>query len=797
MKSKVSGLDWLRLAVVGVVFVLLFWLFGEVWGALLWAYVAGVILFRIDNRPAGYVALGLLTLTPIALSLKLDELAEAFAVNVYYLLCIMVFSEIWSNHKLSWPWLENFLDRGISWVVNWLSKIKDWVWITGVGVVSLVLVSGRYFIKSEMPHNSFLDMGGMVVLSDVWEQFSSGWFYQFGRAWNILTSNWAVLYTEFLGWVAGDFYLGIKIHQFLSIVVAAVGVILLWRSIMPKLENRIAAISAQVLVALIYALNPFYLSILNGVVEFGVAYSLLPWIVWAWLRILARSEVKWWENVLRIIVLGVLVAFATLVSGITLVFTNVLPLLVIMLGMALVNIESKRELLRRGILFGAVWMVVGLMGLHVLVPTFFGYRQADGILDDSQTEERIVPFVKDYYSPTFEELMYLQNKEGIVSEEIGYDLRSVPLDNRLIWVFWVSLAMGAIFWFKRNSYILPIWLGSGLAGYLALGYSNSWLYKVLNEYFPYFWGLRTPGRFMMIFALGVSVLGAVIWYYLADYARSRVWRLASVSAFGLALVVFLISARYQAVQMYTFRTIPSIDYHMDGVEKAKKILDELNPNMEYRILDLTRDDDGSWNHTRVMSEGQRYLNDFEKVLINYPAKDWASVLSDYNVKYIVTTSYDDYCDDRFEGGVYNNRNLVSCYLLQRRDGFERVNSTVEGYTIYEVKDVKSYVSGEGIEQNFSYNPIVKTGDEKQKVRVAEMYSPQFRWTCGGGIEVESSPEEGGLVQAARLPANSECKFGYHKSWGVLVADWIFYALFGASVFGIGILIVGRVVVRRR
>ena len=350
MKSKISGLDWLRLAVVGVVFVLLFWSFGEVWGALLWAYVAGVILFRIDNRPAGYVALGLLTLTPIALSLKLDELAEAFAVNVYYLLCIMVFSEIWSNHKLSWPWLENFLDGIMSWVVRWVSKIKDWMWIAGFGLAGLVLVSGRYFVKSEIPHNSFLDMGGMVVLSDVWEQFSSGWFYQFGRAWNILTSNWAVLDTEFLSWIAGDLYLGIKIHQFNSIVIAGIGAIVLYRAIMPKLENRIAGISGQILVALVYALNPFFLSVLSGVIEFGVAYSLLPWIVLAWLRILHRNEVKWWENVLRIIVLGVLVAFATLVSGITLVFTNVLPLLVIMLGMALVNIESKRELLRRGIL---------------------------------------------------------------------------------------------------------------------------------------------------------------------------------------------------------------------------------------------------------------------------------------------------------------------------------------------------------------------------------------------------------------------------------------------------------------
>jgi hypothetical protein len=791
MKSKVSGLDWLRLAVVGLVFGFLFWSFGEVWGALLWAYVAGVILFRIDNRSAGFLALGLLTLTPIALSLKLDELAEAFAVNVYYLLCIMVFSEIWNNHKLAWPWLENILDRRISWVVKWLSQIKDWVWVAGFSLISLVLVSGRYFVKSEIPHNSFLDMGGMVVLSDVWEQFSSGWFYQFGRAWNVLTSNWAVLDTEFLSWIAGDFYLGIKIHQFNSIVIAGIGAIVLYLAIMPKLENRIAGISGQILVALVYALNPFYLSVLNGVVEFGVAYSLLPWIVWAWLRIIRRSEVKWWENVLRIIILGVLLAFATLVSGITLVFTNVLPLMVIMLGMALVDIKSRKELIRRGISFVSVWLVVGLMGLHVLVPTFFGYRQADGILDESQTEERIVPFVKDYYSPTFEELFYLQNKEGIVSEEIGYDLQSVPLDNRLIWLFWVSLAVGAILWIKRNKYILPLWLGSGLAGYLALGYSNSWLYRVLNEYFPYFWGLRTPGRFMMIFALGGSILGGMIWYYIANEFKSRSWRLSLAFAGALALILVLISVRYQAVQMYTFRTIPSMDYHMNGVERAKKILDELNPNMEYRIMDLTRDDDGSWNHTRVMSTGQRFFNEFDKVLINYPAKDWAKILRDYNVKYIIFSGYDDYCEDRFE----NDKNFISCLLLQKRDGLNRVTSTVEGYSIYEVNNVKSYISGEGITQDFSYNPIVKTGAEKQKVRVAEIYSPQFKWTCNGDRVVESNSEKDGLIQASILPANSECKFGYHKSWSVLVADWIFYGLLGVTGI-VGIWTVGRVVVRR-
>jgi hypothetical protein len=575
-------------------------------------------------------------------------------------------------------------------------------------------------------------------------------------------------------------------------VLAAVGVIMLWRALLPKLEGRVAVISSQILVALVYALNPFYLSVLNGVVEFGVAYTLLPWIIFAWLKLLKSSDLKWWEIVLRVIIIGAMLAFATLVSGITLVFTNVLPLMVIMVGMALVNLKSRVELLKRGVLFISVWAVVGLMGLHVLVPTFFGFRQSAGILDESQTEERVVPFVKDYYSPNIEELLFLQNKEGIVSEEIGYSLRDVPLENRLIWLFWVSLGTVSIIWFKKNRYILPLWLGSGLAGYLALGYSRSWLYRVLNEYFPYFWGLRTPGRFMMVFALGVAVLGGLVWYYIISEAKTRSWRLGSVSAFVFVLVVLLVSARYQGSTMYTFWTVPSMDYHMEGVERAKKILDELNPNMEYRILDLSRDDDGSWNHTRVMSADQRYFNDFDKVLVNYPASDWVKILQDYNVRYIVMSSYDDYCDDRFE----NDRNLVSCYLLQRRDGLSRVTSTVEGYAVYEVEGVKSYISGENIAEKFSYAPVVKTGDEKQKVRVAEIYSPQFRWTCNGDKVVESSPEKDGLVQASILPVNSECEFGYYKAWSVRGADWIFYGLFGMAVVG-GLWSLGRVFVKRR
>jgi hypothetical protein len=777
MKSGITGLDWVKLAIVIVVFGITFILLGSIWSALIWAYIGAVILFRLDGKYAGYVAITFLVLAPIALSLKLDKLAEAFAVNVFYLMCIMVFSEIWSGQRWRWQGLENLLDSIGHWTHKQITKIPNYIWIMGLLGISLVYVSGKYFFKEAIPHNSFLDMGGAVVHFDVFRMFGIGWFYQFGFAWNILTSNWAVLYTHTLSLLAGDFYLGIKIHQLISIGVAAVGIIKLMRVVLPQATKNTLGIGVQILATLIYILNPFYLSVLNGVVEFGIAYALLPWIVndWIWLM---RHKPNWFGLIHRTLVLGIIVALSTLISGITMVFTNIIPLIIIMLGIALIDYKSPRELMRRLGLFSSVWVIVILAGLHMLVPTFFGYRANTGLLDESQTQERIVPFVKDYYSPTIAEIGYLQNKEGIVSGEIGYSLKSIPLDNRIIWLIWTSFGIVSILWMRRNKYILPIWLGSGIAGYLALGYSQSWLYRVLNEYFPYFWGLRTPGRFMMVFVLGVAMLGALTWYYVVTEMKSKQWRMLGLFSIPIFLIMILVSARYQSLKMYTFYTVPSLNVHYPGIDRAKKIVDNLNPNQEYRILDLTRDDDGAWNHTRAMSINQRVFNNFDKVLLQHSVPKWIPVLRENNVKYIVTTSYDNYCDDRFQ----DDKNLVSCYLLERRAELNLVNSTVEGYRIYEVPDVKEYVSGDKVEVGFSYNPTIRTGDDERNVNVAEVYSPQFKWTCGEKT-IDTKSKTNGLTQSAILPANSECKFGYHKSRSVVVAETISYGLILLAILG--------------
>jgi hypothetical protein len=777
MKSEITGLDWVKLAIIVAVFSFVFLFLGSIWSALIWAYIGAVILFRLDGKYAGYGAITFLILAPISLSLKLDKLAEALAVNVYYLLCIMVFSEIWSGQRWRWQGLENLLDSIGKWVERQITKAPNYMWIIGILVLSLIFVSGKYFFKEGIPHNSFLDMGAGVVHLDVFVTFWIGWFYQFGFAWNILTSNWALLYTNILSFLAGDFYLGIKIHQLLSIGIAAVGIIKLMRAILPQVTKSSLGIGAQILATLIYVLNPFYLSVLNGVVEFGIAYALLPWIIndWIWLM---RHKPNWFGLIHRTLVLGIIVALSTLISGITMVFTNVIPLVIIMLGIALIEYKSPRELLRRLGLFLGVWSIVVLAGLHMLVPTFFGYRANTGLLDESQTQERIVPFVKDYYSPTIAEIGYLQNKEGIVSGEIGYLLKSIPLDNRIIWLIWTSFGIVSILWLRRNKYILPIWLGSGIAGYLALGYSQSWLYRVLNESFPYFWGLRTPGRFMMVFVLGVAILGALTWYYVVTEMKAKQWRMLGLFSIPVFLIMILVSARYQALDMYTFYTVPSIEAHYPGFERAKKLVDNLNPSQEYRILDLTRDDDGAWNHTRAMAIDQRVFNNFEKILPQYSVPEWVPILRENNVKYIVTTSYDNYCDDRFN----EKKNLVACYLLERRAELKWVNSTVEGYRIYEVPEVQEYVSGDEVKAKFSYNPIVRTGDKDQNVNVAEVYNPQFKWDCGDKI-INTKPERNGLTQSAILPANSECEFGYHKARSVVISEIISYGLIILAILG--------------
>lgn len=782
MESNISGLDWFRLMLLILFFGLSFFALGSIWLALLWTYIGAVIVFRLDGKYAGYGALILLILTPIALSLELNELAEVFAVNVFYLMCIMVFSGIWSGQKWRWKWLNQILDRMGQWLTSQAIKVPSLMWVLVILGLALLLVSGRYFIKGDIPHNSFLDMGGGVVHFDVLKIFGIGWFYQLGFAWNILVSNWAVLYTYTLAFLAGDFYLGIKIHQLLSIILAAWGIMVLWRTIAPSIESKITGVSAQILVALVYILNPFYLSVLNGVVEFGIAYSLLPWIIWGWIMII-QSKASRQGLLLRILILGVVLSFATLVSGITMVFTNVIPLAIIMLGIAGYGIVSRQELWRRIILFCSIWGVVVLVGLHMLVPTFFGYRDNEMLLDESQVQERVVPFVKDFYSPTLIELGYLQNKEGIVSEEIGYDIQSIPLDNRIIWLIWVSLGVVSILWIKKNKYILPFWLGSGIAGYLALGYSQSWLYRVLNEVFPYFWGLRTPGRFMMVFILGIALLGGLTWYYVTHEIRTKQWRIIGIVSVPLFVLMIIISARYQGLQMFTFWTVSSIDHHYPGFDRAKKIVDDLNPNQDYRILDLTRDDDGSWNHTRAMAVDQRIFNNFDQVLLQYSVPEWIEILRENNVKYIVTTSYDNYCDDRFE----NDKNLVSCYLLQRRGELTPVTTTIDGYRIYEVPEVQEYVSGDGIEASFSYAPVVQAGDKDVTVQVAEQYTPQFKWMCNN-TSIQTQPERNGLIQSAILPANSECTFGYYKARNVLIAEIISYGLMVIAIGG-GIWIV--------
>ena len=777
MKSEITGLDWVKLAIVLAVFVITFLLLGSIWSALIWAYIGVVILFRLDSKYAGYGAITFLILAPIALIFQAESSAELFAVNVFYLMCIMVFSEIWSGQRCRWQGLENFLEKAGNWTHKQITKIPNYIWIIGILGISLVYVSGKYFFKDAIPHNSFLDMGGGVVHLDAFLTFWIGWFYQFGFAWNILTSNWAVLYTHILSFLAGDFYLGIKIHQLISIGIAAVGIIKLMRVVLPQATKNTFGIGVQILATLIYILNPFYLSVLNGVVEFGIAYALLPWIVndWIWLM---RHKPNWFGLIHRTLVLGIIVALSTLISGITMVFSNIIPLIIIMLGIALIDYKSQRELMRRLGLFSGVWIIVCLLGLHMLMPTFFGYRANTGLLDESQTKERIVPFVKDYYSPTITELVYLQNKEGIVSGEIGYSLTSIPLDNRIIWLIWTSFGIISILWFRRNNYILPLWIGSGIAGYLALGYSKSWLYRVLNEYFPYFWGLRTPGRFMMIFALGIAILGGLTWYYVVSEMKAKQWRMVGLFSVPVFLIMILVSARYQGLKMYTFYTVPSMEAHYPGIDRAKKLIDELNSNQEYRILDLTRDDDGSWNHTRTMAIDQRVFNNFEKILPQYSVPEWVPILQENNVKYIVTTSYDNYCDDRFK----EKRNLVACYLLERKSELKWVKSTIEGYRIYEVPEVQEYISGDEVVATFSYNPIVKTGDKEQNINIAEVYNPQFKWACGDKT-INTKSELNGLTQSAILPANSECKFGYHKARNVVIAEIISYGLIILAILG--------------
>jgi hypothetical protein len=747
----------------------------------LWSFV-----FVFESRISSGVALIFLVLCLVFLILENQSTAEVMAVYVFYFLVITVFTQIRESAIL-----EQVIQQNHKWLYQTflgpLEKITQIKLLYVVGSVilgSFVLITGRYFVDDGLSHNFFLDLGEMMYFHGQGSvAYMTGWNWDWSQPFNYLSGNILSFLVSLLAWIKLSILT--KMFQLGCIAVSGLGSFLVFGKLVQSDEsNRKLDFYLGLLVSLVYIFNPFYFSVLSGVWGYTLAYALIPWVVFLWILILEDS-VKRYQKWITVLTLGAVLSFATLNGGVLLLFTNGIGLGVLMLALLFANQKSKNDLIHKSFVFGLVWILSGMGALYYLAPTMWGYKVGGDILQGSQVEERVSPFVKDFYSPTLTEIVFLQNKEGIVSGEIGYRLENIPLHKKIFYGIFGIIALGSIVLVRRKSKILPFWVTMILSGYLALGYSSSYLYRLLNDTLPYFWGLRTPGRFMMVMVFCVAILVGLAIRQAWGYAKNSKGTKILVAVSIILFLGGVYNARHFGAIMYTFRSVSGIDSHIPGASVAQDKLKSLIPNQEYRLLDLSRDDDGSWHHTRVLSKGQRIFYGFEEYLDQVPKEEWLDVLTDFNVKYVVTTSFGDYCDDKKD-----KKNRVACLFGELEDVIP-LAVTEKGYVFWEIPNVRAYASSERLSKDFDKNLQWETKSKDDEVLVAEKYSPYFQWVCDGEKQIATQcKDESCLVQKATLPANSTCQFRYIKPFWMQGAEWISYTTLLSGVVGGIFLLVG-------
>jgi len=615
-------------------------------------------------------------------------------------------------------------------------------------------------------------------LADLW----SGWSYDFSFAFNYVTSNSNFFIVKIISLVTRGFFSAIKLMQLIFIISSFIGIIKLFQYLTKFKPKQIFEYLILFLIGIIYSFNPFFLVVLSGVLEFSLAYASLPWIVYLWLRLINNEYKNFFTRTYMIILLGVLVSLTTITGSVLMTFTNGIPLLMFFVSSYLISFKGKFNLagfIRKTELALFIGIITGFVAVHFLVPTFFGYRTNNDFVSDNTVNERTEPFVKDYYAPTLFEIINFQNKEGIVSDELGYDIKSITIGTNFIWpIVSVIGALGILLVWK-NWYLLGIWLMGGISFWLSLGYSQSWLYRLLNEKLPYFWGLRTPGRFMMTFILAITILFGYVIYFLYNNFKWKFSKHIIIAGVIIMSLAGFFSARvYSKGILKTFITVPNLAYHYPGMNEIQDYMASINPDQKYRILDLTQDDDGSWLHTRFLIKDQRSFQQFNLILDKMSNKERLNYLREYNVRYVITSDFQDYCSDSKDN---TNRSKITCELL-KDNKMKFVHTTSDWhYTVWEIKDTKSYLHSDNYNQDFSRNLIINT-DESEEVIVAEPYSPQFEFICEKNGTIKPTIHRDNM-QKFDLPEGDRCVYTYSKTNLHILAELLSYGILVFTVLG--------------
>lgn len=501
------------------------------------------------------------------------------------------------------------------------------------------------YIRHGIPAVFFSDLGNVIypTFANLGEK---NLLLTYLRGWNDMLSfpfYWANANLNFVGplffFFVKDIWLRVKLVQVLQIILAAMFAYLLsWRIATNK---KIAIISA-----LLYATTPLFFSMLNGHNSLAWSYVLLPLLIF----FIEKTVVD--KKMYLALFTGILFSLATFISALQFVYYIGIPVffyLVIRAGIQLVW-EVKTNFRLAQIKYVLLAGVVSLtFAGFFLVPTFFESQPYTRL--DKESTERKSDFVTNFYTPTVKDAIRLQSKEQMVSAEFGYTLDAMP--NRFTrFYFFISLlaltsmgiALAKKIKLSAPFHYWPFFLAGAVSFILSFG-KYTFFYRLLNNYLPYFWTIRTPSRFLIFYALLVSIFASLAMWKFLDWLFSEIKKQSAILIIKSSALVFiaaliLYNAIFFGQTLWTFKTLKTMDEHYPDVSAVQKELSKLDSRNEYRVLDLVVEKDGNPHHLKAYSSGHRTLANTHDVLWRFKDdKNLARILGLLNVKYVLTAPW--------------------------------------------------------------------------------------------------------------------------------------------------------------
>lgn len=466
------------------------------------------------------------------------------------------------------------------------------------------------------------------------------------RGWNDMLSlpfYWANANLNFIGpllfFFVKDIWLKIQLVQGLQMIVAALCMyILSWRIF----SNRNIAVTS----ALCYATTPLFFSMLNGHNSLTWSYVLLPLIIF----FIEKTVVD--KKTYLALCTGILLSVATFISGLQFVYYIGIPVFVYFIIRAGIQLIPDVKVSFHFVQVKYI-LLVGVVSLtfagFFLVPTFFEFQPYTGL--DKERAARKDAFVTNFYTPTLQEVAGLQSKEQIVSAEFGYEVDTLPKRFMRFYIFISLLALASIgiVLAKKIKFSHPFhywpFLAAGATSFLLSFGKHTFFYTFLDAYLPYFWTIRTPGRFLIFYALFVSLFASLVVWKFLGWLLSKIKKPFMVRVAESLTLVFigaliLYNAMFFGQTLWTFKTLGAMDEHYPDVSMVQQKLAQLDSQNEYRVLDLVIEKDGNPHHLKAYSAGHRTLANAYDILWRFKDdKNLARILGLLNVKYVLTAPW--------------------------------------------------------------------------------------------------------------------------------------------------------------